>query len=427
MVIVGTGVAGLYTALCLPDHLKITCITKDKVENCDSYLAQGGVCTLPNEDGYESFLQDTLRAGHFENNIKSVEIMIKSAPAVMSDLESFGVAFDKDKNGKFSYTREAAHSESRILHHQDLTGKEITSKLYQAILQCKNITVLEYADMLDIIEKDKACCGIVMKFGNEIQFLFAKTVVLATGGIGGLFESTTNFSHIKGDGLGVALCHGITVQDISYIQVHPTSFFTKKPGRRFLISESVRGEGAFLWNGKGERFADELLPRDQLTNAIWQEMEKTQVDHVFLSVAHFPKGKFKTRFPNIYAYCLQEGIDAEKEPIPVAPSQHYFMGGIQTDTEGQTSMANLYAVGEAGCNGVHGANRLASNSLLESLVFAGRAAHTIAQKIDTLGNMQTELTAESYQAVDYRDKILSEIERRDRDFYAKCRRYGLIR
>ena len=386
VIIVGTGAAGLFAGLCLPVNLNVLMITKDKMENSDSYLAQGGICTLKSADDFDAFYQDTLKAGRNENNPESVRIMIQQSPQIMKDLMDYGVKFDRDSEGNLAYTREGAHSEFRILHHQDVTGKEITSKLIRQVKLRNNITVIEDATMLDIISENNKVSGIIMENNSDIVQINAKVVILATGGIGGLFKHSTNFRHITGDSFAIALRNNIQLENINYIQIHPTTLYSKKPGRRFLISESVRGEGAVLYNKNKERFVDELLPRDVVTKAIKEEMKKDGTDYVWLSMEHIPKETILNHFPNIYEHCLEEGYDVTKEYIPVVPAQHYFMGGIWVDSDSRTSMEHLYAVGETSCNGVHGANRLASNSLLESLVFAKRAATKI-KKEETKKNL----------------------------------------
>ena len=406
VIIVGTGAAGLFAGLCLPENLKILMITKDKKENSDSYLAQGGICTLKSADDFDAFYQDTLKAGRNENNPESVKIMIQQSPQIMKDLMDYGVEFDRDSEGNLAYTREGAHSQYRILHHQDVTGKEITSKLIMQIEKRKNITVVENATMLDIINKNNVATGIVVEKDGKVMQINAKMIILATGGIGGLFQHSSNFRHITGDSFAIALRNNIELENLNYIQIHPTTLYTTKPGRSFLISESVRGEGAYLLNPRMERFVDELLPRDVVSNAIKAEMDKYNAKYVYLSVIHMDHDQIKNRFPNIYKKCLEEGYDMFKDPIPVVPAQHYLMGGIKTDTWGQTSMENLYAVGETACNGVHGANRLASNSLLESLVFAKRAAKKISEHKEKL-------------AIENKQLIMDEIKRKDGEFYDK--------
>lgn len=429
VIIVGTGAAGLFCALNLPREYNIVMITKDKCENSDSFLAQGGISALKGEDDYESYFEDTMRAGHYENDKKSVEVMIKSSPEIIKDLIHYGVDFDK-QNGEIEYTREGAHSTFRILHHQDITGKEITSKLLERVRERENIEILEYTTMIDFICDEKQCYGIVVENSEkEIFKMMADYVVLACGGLGGLFENSTNFRHITGDSLAMALKHNVKIKDISYIQIHPTVLYSKKPGRRFLISESVRGEGAILLNEEGERFVNELEPRDVVTEAIKKEMDKYHTSHVYMSVQHLGKEKILTHFPNIYEHCLEEGYDMTKDLIPVTPAQHYFMGGIEVNLDSETSKRHLYAVGEASCNGVHGRNRLASNSLLESLVFAKRAAKSIEEEGLNIDDVVLEDIKKRCDLVDYEDKekrdkeyrrlILEEIKRKDEVFYDK--------
>lgn len=414
IIIVGCGVAGLYCALNLPKDKNIVVVTKDEASKSDSYLAQGGICVLRDEDDYTAFYEDTMRAGHYENNPDSVEIMIRSSREVINDLVSFGVRFERDGE-EFTYTREGAHSRPRILFHEDETGKEITSHLLETAKNRKNVTLIENFTMVDLICEDNSCCGIIgHDLGGNYTSIYADYTVLATGGIGGLFEHSTNYRHLTGDALALALKYGIKLQHIDYIQIHPTTLYTKKRGREFLISESVRGEGAVLLNSKGERFVNELLPRDVVANAIFEEMKREGSKHVWLSLAAIPDEEIKSHFPHIYRHCLDEGYDVTKESIPVVPSQHYFMGGIDVDRYSKTSMNRLYAVGETACNGVHGRNRLASNSLLESLVFSKRAAQHIMSGYTEMA-MCTETTVDTSKYDGYQEKykqaVLAAIEK----------------
>ena len=377
VVIVGTGVAGLFCALHLPGDWPVLLITKSDLESSDSFLAQGGICMLPDESDYDSYFEDTMWAGHYENRPESVELMIRSSQSVIHTLEEFGVDFTK-KDGRFFFTREGAHSRPRILFHQDITGQEITSKLLAEAKRRPNLTLMEYTTMTDLLVENGACAGILARdAAGEELVIRADFTVLATGGIGGRYTHSTNYPHLTGDGVDAAARHGIRLEHLDYVQFHPTTLYSTQPGRRFLISESVRGEGALLYNHKMERFVDELLPRDKVTAAIRKEMEKEGTSFVWLSMEWIPKETILSHFPHIYERCLEEGYDATKECIPVVPAQHYFMGGIWVDQNSQTSMERLYAIGETSCNGVHGANRLASNSLLESIVFARQAANAI--------------------------------------------------
>ena len=378
VVIVGTGVGGAFSALNLPEDKQILMITKSDLESSDSFLAQGGICVLRDDEDYEGYFEDTMRAGHYENRKESVDIMIRSSQEIIHDLIEYGVDFAK-KDGNLAFTREGAHSRPRILFHEDITGKEITSKLLMYVKKRKNVQIHEYTTMTDIIVKNGKCAGILAKTadGEEMK-IYAQDTIFASGGIGGRYQHSTNFPHLTGDALDISRKHGIRLEHLDYVQIHPTTLYSSKPGRRFLISESVRGEGAVLYNKDGERFVNELLPRDVVTKAIREQMEKDGTDHVWLSMENIDKNTIQEHFPNICERCREEGYDVTKEWIPVVPAQHYFMGGIWVDSDSRTSMEHLYAVGETSCNGVHGANRLASNSLLESLVFAKRAAHKIS-------------------------------------------------
>ena len=375
VVIAGCGVAGLYTALHLPKTCKILMICKEDLESCDSMLAQGGICVLRDEADYDAYYEDTMRAGHYENRAESVEIMIRTSQQIIQDLIALGVNFDKDESGNLLYTREGGHSKNRICFHKDITGKEITTTLLRQVKQRKNVTIMEYTKMMDILIENGQCTGMIAETKTQDTLhIHSQYTVMATGGIGGLYSHSTNFPCLTGDALEICKQHDIQLDHLDYVQIHPTSLYSKREGRSFLISESCRGDGAILLNEQGERFVNELLPRDIVSKAIFDEMEKDGTDHVWLSYAQVPKETIMTHFPNIYEECLKEGYDITKQAIPVVPAQHYFMGGIHVDSNSETTMKRLFAIGETSCNGVHGKNRLASNSLLESLVFAKRAA-----------------------------------------------------
>ncbi len=413
ILIVGCGVAGLYCALNLPEDKNITVVTKSVAEESDSFLAQGGICVLRDDRDYQAFFEDTMRAGHYENKTESVDIMINSSREVINELVSYGVRFEKDGED-FAYTREGAHSKPRILFHEDETGKEITSHLLAEVRERSNIELIEKFTMVDLICSGNECFGIIGHDENgEYTSITADYTVLATGGIGGLFKHSTNFRHLTGDALALALKYSIRLKNIDYIQIHPTTLYTKKTGREFLISESVRGEGAILLNSKGERFVNELLPRDIVAKAIFEEMKKEGSEHVWLSMEAIPEEEIRSHFPNIYSHCLEEGYDVTKECIPVVPSQHYFMGGIEVDRYSKTSMNRLYAVGETACNGVHGRNRLASNSLLESLVFAKRAAGQIMSDYKAFSVDDIEINVSQYEGYEekYKQSVLDAIEK----------------
>lgn len=401
----GSGCSGLYCALQLPRDKKITIITKADVPSSDSYLAQGGICMLKNDADYDSYFEDTMKAGHYENDKESVDIMIRSSQDVVNDLLSYDVDFARDEKGVLAFTREGAHSDKRILFHEDITGEEITSKLWAAVQKLENVTILEYTTMLDIVEKNNVCYGaVIRKADGSVETVEADETVWACGGIGGLYRHSTNFRHLTGDALALSLMHGVKLKDINYVQIHPTTLYSEhEEDRSFLISESVRGEGAKLYNKKGERFVNELLPRDLLTEAIYEQMEKDHTDYVWEDLRTIPEAELHTHFPNIVEHCRQMGYDVTKECIPVVPAQHYFMGGVWVDHESHTSMEHLYAVGETACNGVHGRNRLASNSLLESLVFAKRAAKKMAGQEEAPLTDAQEVFAQ-VQMKDYEDE-----------------------
>ena len=330
---------------------------------------------LRGEDDYENYFEDTMRAGHYENNKRAVDLMIRSSNDIIRDLLRYHVDFARDGLGNLAFTREGAHSQPRILFHEDITGKEITQTLLTAAKIKENIEICEYMTMVDLISKDNTVCGIIAMDRNDQAFpVYSQYVVLACGGIGGLFKNSTNFSHIAGDGVGIAMKHRVEMENLDYIQIHPTTLYSKKPGRRFLVSESVRGEGALLYDKNGQRFTNELQPRDLLSQKIFAQMEKDGTEFVWEDMRPLGEKTILEHFPHIYEQCVEEGFDPRKEPIPVVPAQHYFMGGIKVNLGSKTSMKGLYACGETSCNGVHGRNRLASNSLLESLVFARKAA-----------------------------------------------------
>ena len=384
VVVVGCGISGLYAALKLPRNCQIILIAKGDIETCDSMLAQGGIAVARSEDDYEQYFEDTLKAGHYENRRESVDIMIRNSRSCINDLISYGVRFDRDPQGKLLYTREGAHSRARILYHEDITGREITETLLLQARAAHNVRIYENTEMIDLLDEvgageKRVCTGVscVQRDGTRLD-IFSRFTILATGGIGGVYERSTNYPILTGDGCRIAAKHGVVLEHMDYVQIHPTTLYRETPGRSFLISESARGEGAVLLNSKFERFTDELQPRDVVTKAILDQMELEGSKHVWLSFENVMNEIIRTHFRHIYEYCLAEGYDITKEPIPVVPAQHYFMGGIHVDSNSETTMPRLFAVGETSCTGVHGRNRLASNSLLECLVCVRRAAEKIS-------------------------------------------------
>ena len=399
ILVVGSGCAGFIAALHLPADKKVTVITKRNVERSDSFLAQGGMCVLNDMSDYDDYFEDTMKAGHYENDNGSVDLMIRNSKELADELLSYGVRFTKNEDGSLRYTREGGHSKPRIAFYRDITGREITEKLWAEVLTRENIEIIEYQKMVDLLIKDNCCYGAIVKDNSgrageksadyesreDVSIITADYTILATGGIGGLYNNSTNFRNLTGDSLALALKYDIAVRDINYIQIHPTTFYTTEPeDRNFLISESVRGEGAILLDKNGDRFVDELLPRDVLTEKILEQMEKDGTPHVWEDLRPIPEEEIRTHFPNIVKYCAEKGYDVTKEPIPIVPAQHYYMGGIKVDYQSKTSCDHLYAIGETACNGVHGRNRLASNSLLESMVFAKLAAKDISNKYEKL-------------------------------------------
>lgn len=389
--IVGCGVAGLYCALNLPSTLSVVMLAKTTVGECDSMLAQGGICVQHDDADYAPFFKDTLRAGHYENRCESVDLMIRASRSIISDLVKRGVDFERDQTGSLRYTREGAHGRPRICFHSDITGDEITSTLLARVRELPNVRILEHTCMDDILiaqddikphQPQTRCYGILAHTADGVQLrIFAGQTLWACGGIGGTYPRSTNFPSLTGDACTIAARHGIALEHMDYVQIHPTSLYSTRPGRAFLISESCRGEGAVLLDANGNRFTDELQPRDVVSAAIYRQMAAEGTDFVRLSFANMPKDEITGHFGNIHKRCLEEGFDITREPIPVVPAQHYFMGGVRVDRNSATDMPGLYAAGETSCNGVHGKNRLASNSLLESLVFAQRAAWDMCRKL----------------------------------------------
>ena len=377
VVVIGSGAAGLYSALCLPSRYRVGLITKAKLKTGASDWAQGGIAAAINsEDSPQLHLEDTLKAGAGLCDRDAVQFLVEHGASSIQSLVKMGVAFDR-KNEQLAMTLEAAHSRPRVLHAADTTGRAIVSTLRQQVLQRSNITVLSQAFALNLWLNEEVCQGISILYENKITWIRAGAVILATGGGGQVFSQTTNPQVSTGDGVAIAWRSGAKIRDAEFVQFHPTAL-TKPGAPRFLISEAVRGEGAHLVDKEGRRFAfdyhpdGELAPRDVVSRAIFTHLQKTGDSNVYLDLSVIPEAKIRYRFPNIIRVCQKWGIDIFNEPIPVAPAAHYWMGGIAVDTNNQTSIEGLYAVGETASTGVHGANRLASNSLLECIVYAGQ-------------------------------------------------------
>ena len=386
VIVVGAGAAGLYTALSLPPSLAVALITKDTLSLSASDWAQGGIAAVIDPtDSQALHIADTLAAGAGLCDEPAVQYLVNHAPSCIQTLLDMGVAFDR-KGEQLALTLEAAHSRRRVLHAADTTGRALVNTLIQQVLSRSNIHVLAPALVLDLWlnESGQSCQGICLAYDGRIDWLAARAVILATGGGGQVFARTTNPTVSTGDGVAIAHRAGAILRDLEFFQFHPTAL-TKPGAPHFLISEAVRGEGAHLIDKEGRRFtfdyhpAGELAPRDVVSRAIFNHLQHTEVDpaqaHVWLDLRPIPSETINARFPNIIAVCQRWGIDVFREPIPVAPAAHYWMGGVQTDLLNRCTITGLYAVGETASSGVHGANRLASNSLLECLVFGGQFQH----------------------------------------------------
>ncbi|MBD2206503.1 L-aspartate oxidase [Calothrix sp. FACHB-1219] len=386
VLVVGAGAAGLYTALCLPDSLRVGIITKETVALSASDWAQGGIAAaIAPEDSPRLHIEDTMRAGAGLCDRSAVEFLAEHAPRCIQSLVELGVAFDRH-GSTLALTLEAAHSRNRVLHAADTTGREVITTLTAQVLRRPNIQVIQQALALSLwmTPQGERVQGISLFYQGEIHWIQAKAVILATGGGGQVFAQTTNPAVSTGDGVAIAARAGAVLRDLEFIQFHPTAL-TKPGADRFLISEAVRGEGAHLVDNEGRRFVfdyhpqGELAPRDVVSRAIFSHLQRTSADpataYVWLDMRPIPAEKIRHRFPNIIKVCQHWGIDVFKEPIPVAPAAHYWMGGIVTDLMNRTNIPGLYAVGETASTGVHGANRLASNSLLECIVFGAQMAN----------------------------------------------------
>lgn len=387
VIIVGAGIAGLYTALMLPAELKIMVLSKSTYKNTNSYRAQGGIACVMNleEDSLQTHFDDTMVCGHGENDTESVRVLVGNGPKNIAQLVKLGVPFDKKENGQFSLGREGAHSSNRIMHVGDYTGKSIMENLYRQVQTRENITVQENSFVIDLLTEENRCLGVLYQIKTKKMVCFAKDTVLATGGIGRAFNRTTNADVATGDGIAMAKRAGAKLMHMSYVQYHPTVFFDAERGKEiFLVSEAVRGEGAIIRDYKGNPLMKDvhpfkdLAPRDIVSMEIFKVMKEEDKPNVFLDITMHPKEWLNARFPYIFGKCLENGYDMSCDYIPIAPMMHYFMGGINVNISGETNLLNLYACGECAHTGVHGKNRLASNSLLEAVVFGENIAEHIA-------------------------------------------------
>ena len=388
VLIVGTGISGIYAALNLDSSLKILMLSKRELTLCNSALAQGGVAAVMDSknDDFELHIKDTLIAGQYKNNLDNVKILVEQGPRDVERLvEKYGVDFDKNEDGSLALTLEGGHSRRRIAHHKDTTGKEIETNLIGQVSKLKNVSVINNSVLCRLEKKDGVFfADVITTDNNQHEYYCADNVILATGGIGRVYNYTTNSAIATGDGIQLAYNLGAEIKNLSYVQFHPTAFADRKERECFLISEAVRGEGAYLLNCNKERFMPsyeperkELAPRDVVSKCIMEEQKKTGSDEFWLDISYKDADFIKNHFPMIYENVLKKGYDMTKEPIPIYPCQHYLMGGINVDGKGATNIDGLYAAGECSHTGVHGKNRLASNSLLEALVFSRLIAEDI--------------------------------------------------
>ena len=422
--VVGSGVAGLRAALELSRSGRVLILTKGHPLQSSSIQAQGGVAVaMSEEDDVSIHLTDTLKAGHGLCRREAVRVLVEEGPQRIRELIRWGAAFDKI-GGKFAFAREAAHSRSRILRARgDATGNEMVRVLLAEVMRQKHIHRLDYHFTVDLVMEGGRCGGaIVMDEHSGRRFILpGRAVVLSTGGVGQIYARTTNPPNATGDGIAMALRAGAVLQDMEFVQFHPTALYLAS-SPPFLLSEAMRGEGGLLRNSKGQLFMHRyhpmgaLAPRDIVSRAIWAEMAATKARHVYLDVTQLGAEFIKRRFPTIYSTCLRYDIDITEEWIPVSPSAHYIMGGVWTDLNGATSVPGLFAAGEVACSGVHGANRLASNSLLEGLVFGARAALAASafaerNEIPSLGAHEAALKTEHFGAVEDAEKLRNSLRR----------------
>lgn len=390
VLIVGSGAAGLYAALQFPEDVSVLVISKRELPLSNSALAQGGVAAVldKSNDNFKLHIADTLIAGKYKNNLEAIEVLVSEGPKDVLRLKEMGVAFDLDADGKLQMTLEAGHSRHRIVHHKDSTGRAIVDVLIEQVRTHPNVDIYDHTMLYRLDRNPSGFFAGLLKSDGSSEIIAARYCILATGGIGRVYQYTTNSAIATGDGITLAFMLGARIKHLSRIQFHPTAFAAENDRERFLISEAVRGEGAVLLNCDGERFAfkyderGELAPRDVVSDAIIRESQAKGSEKFYLDITHKDPAFVRKRFPMIYEKCLEENIDITRQWIPVFPCQHYLMGGIDVDLYARTTVDRLYAAGECSHTGVHGANRLASNSLLEALVFSRRAANDITQKLN---------------------------------------------
>ena len=398
IIVIGSGIAGLTTALSIDADKKILVLTKDSEKNNNTNMAQGGIAVTFDPNKYESHVQDTLKTGHYYNEENRLRMMIQEGGQAINTLIQWGVHFDRDKNHHLLFTKEGGHSERRIIHYKDTTGQEIIKGLLNTLKSRSNIDLYNHVFVKDLLTDDKKAIGIEVLVDDKLKHILSPYIVVATGGIGEIYKNTTNADIATGDGIAMVHRCGGLIKDMEFVQFHPTALNVPGHGH-FLISEAVRGEGGILRNAQGQAFMSnydplkDLAPRSIVSKAIFEESKKQGNNNIYLDVTHLGEDYIKERFPNIYKECLKKGINILNEWIPIIPVQHYIMGGIETDEDGKTNIEGLYACGEVACTGVHGANRMASNSLLEAAVFARRVAKSINES-----NLQVK-SNDSYKTV----------------------------
>jgi L-aspartate oxidase len=424
--IIGTGIAGLTVAIKLSEtnpNLNILCISKGKINNTNTNLAQGGIACVQNiTDNFQNHINDTINAGKNLNDLETVKMVIENATSCISGLEKWGVNFDKELNGQYELGLEGGHSQNRIVHVHDYTGKAIQDELVEKIKNCKNINFLTFHFVYELIVKNKEVLGfkLINLKNSKTAVIYSKKTILATGGIGQFFNKTTNSSVSNGDGIVLAYLAGAKIKNLQYIQFHPTALFEKNKKKLFLISEAVRGEGAYILNAKNERFIfetdkrGELATRDIISNAIFLELSRTKSESVFLDVRHIKN--FDEKFPSISFYLNSIEINYKKDLIPIVPAAHYQCGGIEVDLNGKTAVKNLYAIGECSETGLHGSNRLASNSLLEAYVYGENCCKSVINELKIQNNILLKKTEPSIQMYNAYSLVSKQINRLHKKF-----------
>ncbi|MBR4305803.1 MAG: FAD-binding protein, partial [Ruminiclostridium sp.] len=419
VVIVGSGVSGLYAALNLDSSMKILLLSKKELTLCNSALAQGGVAAVMDEknDDYELHIKDTLIAGGYKNDIDNLRILVEQGPKDVKNLLNYGVEFDRREDGSIHLTLEGGHCRNRIAHHKDSTGYEIVTSLIENVKKLPNVTILENAHLLGLSKQEEDFLADVL-YKGEHTYYTTKAMILATGGIGRVYEFTTNSAIATGDGIQFAYNLGAEIKHLNYVQFHPTAYADRENRECFLVSEAVRGEGAYLLNCHKERFMHkyeperkELAPRDVVSKCILKEQKETGSDNFYLDISYKDSEFIKNRFPMIYKKVLEKGYDMTKEPIPIYPCQHYLMGGIGVNGNGATGVKGLYAAGECAHTGVHGINRLASNSLLEALVFSRLIAEDINKNFKATAKGEKEFDYPSYEGLPLPTGVRTEIRK----------------